>query len=136
MHALRVEKNPMTEGTLLRTRGIEDDFACHLLGAGVCVSDRWRPPTAARPLNLAWKGQTGSQGRTGTPTNEGSKAKHGTDLNGLSERPERSGKRCRWNHEEGPWAGKDMDEAGEIMLGISTNVESWGGEMQSIQKKS
>ena len=31
--------------------------------------------------NLAWKGQMGSQGRTDTRTNEGSQAKHATDLN-------------------------------------------------------
>ena len=42
LHALRVEKCPM------------DDFACHLLGAGVCESDRRRPPTATRPHDLAW----------------------------------------------------------------------------------
>ena len=46
LHALHVERCPTTKGTSVGTTGSVDDFACHLVGAGVCESDRWRPPAA------------------------------------------------------------------------------------------
>ena len=57
LHALRVDKCPITaHGTSLGTAGYVDDFARHLLGAGVCESDKWRPSTATHH-NLARRGQ-------------------------------------------------------------------------------
>ena len=60
LHALRVEKCHITaQGTSLATTGYVDDFECHLLGAGVCELDRWRPPTATPALVNPRRGATG-----------------------------------------------------------------------------
>ena len=107
-HALRVEKCPITaQGTSLGTTGYVDDFACHLLGGGLCELDRCRPPAATRPNNPSWKGQTGRQRRTGTSTNEGSQAKIATDLNDLSERPDQV---KQAEQLEGEWAAMQMED--------------------------
>ena len=59
LHALRVDKCPITgRSTSLGTRNT-DDFACHMLGAGVCELGRWRPAVVNCPLDLAWSGPSG-----------------------------------------------------------------------------
>ena len=84
------------------------------------------------PNNPAWKGQTEAKGELAHPRMR-SQAKHATDLNGLSERPdevkqaeqpEEEWEAMQMDDEEDPWAGQRMDGAGEIPSGISTNVES------------
>ena len=69
-----------------------DDFACHLLGAGVCESDRWRPPVATH--------QTENQGRTGIPTKVEGQAEERPEEAELTERPEEESNAMQTEGEE------------------------------------
>ena len=114
-------------------------FVCHLLGAGVCESERWRPPTATVPhsANPALSGRTVTHGRTGTSTNVESQAEDAIDPNGLSGKARRSeaGRTARGAVEEDPRPGLGMDEAGEILPGKCTKVESQAEDAANPQEE-
>ena len=124
-------------------------FVCHLPGAGVCESERWRPPTATVPhsANPALSGRTETHGRTGTSTNVESQTEDAIDPNGLTvkaerpdevkqaERQEEQLKAMQMEDEEDPWSGLGMDEAGEILPGKSTNVESQAEDAANPQEE-
>ena len=58
---LSVENCPITDqSTSLGTTRYVDDFSCHLLGAGVCESQRWRPPPSKLPSGT-WSGPSGGR---------------------------------------------------------------------------
>ena len=77
-----------------------------------CASqDRWRPPAATRPHDLAWKGQAESQRRTGISTHAESQAEMG---------------------DEEDRAGLGTDEADESRPGIPTNVESQAEDVADL----
>ena len=69
-HALCVEKYPITaQGTSLGTTGYVDDFACHLLRAGVWESDRW-PPSKAAHQEASTKAQSQEERKSEQPEEE------------------------------------------------------------------
>ena len=56
LHALGVEKCPITaQGIWLGMTGYVDNCARHLLGAGACESDRWRPSQATQQTGFTDK---------------------------------------------------------------------------------
>ena len=78
LHALLVETCPITGRSMSPvTTGYVEDFACHLLGAGVFEPERWRPPAASCP-------------RGDDTTRSGRKKRLGQNT------WRRSGTRCKW----------------------------------------
>ena len=136
-HVLLDENCPITvHCTTCGATGYVDDCSCHLLGAGACEPQRWRPPTRNCPCgaDLAWSGPSG--GRKGTKTPQGPTAnaespKEATQAEKLFD-PE---KECNELHEdiesaEDPWAGTGMDADEETLSKELHAGKETGGEKQ------
>ena len=105
LHALRAEKYPLTgQSPSLGKTGYVDDSVCHLLGAGVCEPERWRP------LTLACGGQSGDREGTEQPAGPN---RQGGEARSKAGRTDAT----PMESEEDAWAGRGMDEAEEAPLG-------------------
>ena len=125
LHAFRVEECPIAaQGTPLGMTGYVDDFACHLPGAGVRESIRWRPSKATH--------QTWLQGRDGSPTKAQDQAEKRQKKVEQTEQTEEGFNEAQTEGEEDPWGGLGMDEVQESLPGAPVQAGGHSEEATAL----